>query len=253
MWALLWIGLAAASGEPEDVREVLRQGVTLNWTTLTLEAEATDRGYGVGSSPAAVEQNVRRAMGPSLANAAMEIPLDNRNQLGDLELLDKSVYEQVRARLSQWEVNEARYYTSGRVDLRGEISVQQLLKPVALARARPAPEGKQPAFTGLVVDARGLDVRPVIFPRILDDAGAVLWTGVNWTRSALDALPAIYVTSPTSGATTRAGANPLILLAGGARSGEVALSPEDSVRFRAGLSEAAVLGEGRVVFVIDAP
>ncbi|MBN2799200.1 MAG: hypothetical protein JXX28_08655 [Deltaproteobacteria bacterium] len=251
MW-LLFVGLTAlAAGDPVDVREVLRPGVTMNWTTLTLEAEAADRGYGVGSSRAAVEQNVRRAIGPSIMGGAMDLRLDPRNTLADVELLDKAVFEQVRLRLSGWKVTEARYYTSGRVDLRGELSVQELLKPLSLSRAQPAPEGEQPSFTGWVIDARGLEVKKVIFPRVLDDQGAVIWQASLWEPDALRALPVIYVSSPTAGATAIAGANPLVVEAEWARGGEPALSAADTIRFHTGLEGARVLGEGRVVVVVD--
>lgn len=252
MTLLLLLVVAAWSADLPDVVEEVRAGVSVNWTRLVVHADAGARGYGVGNTQQAVEQDVRAALGPAVLQGAREVRLDNRNAIGDLEVLDRPVWEQVRSRFDGWTVVEARYYTSGKVELTAELSLQELLKPWSLQRAVAAPDGRQPSYTGLLVDARGLPSTPAIAPRLIDADGRVLWDPQLWEAEALQVLPVAYVPDPAHPvATERVGTDPLIVVAERARGADLVLTADDTTRFRTGLRGARILGEGRVVVVVD--
>ena len=136
--ALLLAGSAVGSapGEPADVVVPLGNGVRVNWTRMVLEAERTGEGAGVGSTRRALEQQVRTEIGPAILDGAWRVLVTADDRVEDL-VESEDVGPKIRSRLARWAVSETRYYTSGRVALVGQLSLQDLLKPWTLAAAVP--------------------------------------------------------------------------------------------------------------------
>lgn len=155
----LGIGAGAApdrSGDPAPVRQRLSDEVVIDWTRLVVEVTVQARGRGVGATPKALESKALDAIGPEMAWAARSVPVAGGRTVADLTG-DEALADALPARAERWDVAEARYYTSGLVELVAELPLQELLKPWALKEAPLAPElDTDTAFTGLVVDASDL-------------------------------------------------------------------------------------------------
>ncbi|MBW2256062.1 MAG: hypothetical protein JRI25_15875 [Deltaproteobacteria bacterium] len=226
---LLLVGSAQAittEGEPLDVRQALSRDVAVNWTRLTVEVTSGARGWGVTATTKALEHTARQKIGPDIRWGARRVRVATDVTVDDLRH-DPELGDAVESRIERWVVSEARYYTSGRVELTGELSLQELLKPWALSVALLAPEQEgRRGYTGLVVDARGTGATPAYAPRILHGD---------------EAHPAA----------ARAGEKPLVVRAEHAMETDLVIGDEDFIRFRTGFHDARVLGEGTVVVVLD--
>jgi len=137
-----------------------------------------------------------------------------------------------------------------------------LMTPPAVVPAPPAPSPLSntavatETYTGLIVDARGLGLKPALVPRLLDEHGAELYAGAVLSRDmAVQAGVAGYSKDLIAGSRqSRVTDNPVIikgLKASGAKSTDVVLGGE-AVRL-IGQTEPAsqYLKQGRVVFVYD--
>ncbi len=243
------LALAGAPDVPE-VRTRLGSQVEVDWTHMAIESSAGARGFGVGATPRAVEQQARREVGPGILQGVGRVRLTHDLTVADIAQ-QPEVWEAVQSRVSRWSVREARYYASGKVELVGSLSLQELLKPWTLHRAVPAPEGPQPTYSGLLLDARGSGAEPAFSPRLLTESGEVLWEAVVWEEHALEEVAVVYVSEASDPAATRAGDKPMVLRCAASQGPDLILDSDQAVRFRTGLSGARILGEGTVVVVLD--
>lgn len=244
----------APPAAPASIEVAYSDGVVVDWTTLTMRITASAVGYGLGPR-SAVEMQARQEIGPVLLASVPKLPVTAAATFGDLTA-DDAVGAALKLRTSRWEVAEARYYTSGRVELVGELSLHELLKPWTLAQAKPTPlpppiGTPDDAPTGLVVDARGVGATPGFAPRLVGEDGAVIWDGALWEDAAVEHAPAVWVPDPAHPAAARAGDRPLVLRATGARGCDLVVGAADAARFRDELAEARSLGHGTFVVVVD--
>ncbi|MFT7520403.1 MAG: hypothetical protein ACI9MC_002548 [Kiritimatiellia bacterium] len=249
---MLCISLAAEPvGEPADVRVSLSSGASMNWTTMALEARSSKHGSGVAGRQQSSEQMARSALGPSLQTGIVEVMVSEGVHIADLQQ-DDALGGRLRNRVKLWAVSEARYYASGNVELLGELSVREYLKPWTLTVATRRPEMPVISeYTGVLLDARGLGVSPAFSPRILDEQGGVLYDGTLWTDAALDAVPVVYVGDLAHRAAARAGEHPMVFKVSRASGCDLVLDAADAEVYRRHLSGSVVVGEGRLVVVID--
>lgn len=252
MTTLVLLSLLAhgAVGEPEDVRVELADGVVVNWTRLALEVTVAARPRGVDATIKATEHEARQLVEPSMAWGVGEVQVTHDLTLAELQE-DPEVGVPIRARSERWVIGEARYHASGRVELVGELPLQELLKPWMLSVAKLPPQADvQPAFTGVLLDARGTGAEPAYAPRVLYGS-EVLWDGLLWDQVALFQAPVVYVPDPAHPAAARAGDHPLVLRVVEADGSDLEVGREDRIRWRTGLQGARIVGEGTVVVVID--
>ncbi len=257
---ILWM-IASALAEPEvapeappvpDLVESFGGGVTMNWTKMSLRVTASAEGRGVNSSQKTVEQQARLSAEPALAAAMMKVQVDAQNTCGDL-LEEPSYQGPLQARLARWSVVETRYFSSGRIEIDGELPVREVLIPWTIEHAQASPPvGQKPETTGVVVDARGLGVSPACSPKLLTEKGEVLYDGALWVDTANSRLPVIYVPAPTHADVARAGEHPSLFKAAQTRGVDLVLSEADVRRFREDFGGTRLLGEGTVVLVVDA-
>ncbi len=237
--------------DPPDLRENLGRGVSVNWTTLTLEVTRDGHGRGVGATRKAIEHDARDGLRQSVRVGADNVRVTSGIAVEDL-LQDEVLSEAVSSRVSRWVVGEARYYNSGRIELVAELTLLDLLKPWNLANATPRPaEPRVPDLTGVVVDARGTGVTPAWAPRILSDGERLLWDGTVWDDVALGVAPVVWVADPSHPAVATAGDRPLVVRAERATGADLFLDPLDAARFRTAVADSELLREGTVVVVAD--
>ena len=259
MLALLLLSSAFASAAAPVFTPVTteRAGAVIDWSALTLSLQE-------GASPVAgsrgelqvVEQQARSALGPRVLAAAGDLRVDASTRARDLIESGSPLGETLGQGLSSWEVREARYFLSGRVELAAELDLRTWLEPVVRARAsveapREAPSSR---FTGVVVDARGLGAEGALAPRLLGPDGQVLYGAEQVLEAAArKRSPAQYVSDPGDPrAFQRAGASPLLLRAAAVQDGvDLVLGAEDTARLRATASDPKLLPEARVVLVLD--
>jgi len=136
---------------------------------------------------------------------------------------------------------------------RPKIGVEE--KPIIGAKPLPA-LADLPKFTGLVIDARGLNMRAVLIPKVVDEGGQELYQGqyVPPDKAAQNGL-ALYSRDLTAAQTNpRVGKNPLTVkgfkMNPNSRS-DVILNADDSKRVAPFAQKGTFLEECKVMIVLD--
>lgn len=232
----------------------LGSAAAIDWSALELRVA----GGAIGSTQDGhyvVEETARRMVDTLFIEVVDDIPVDADTDLGEV-MTDEALAESTRSRIARWEVVEATYTTSRRVDLVASLSVQTLLKPWLMTIARPGSPPPRPADApapvGVVVDARGIAFEPTYVARLATLDGRVLYGGEMWEEQAVEAPPFAYVASLDEAVTrARAGAAdaPVLSLVATAFSGGLLRLDEPS-HARA-LEASDVWGRSTVFVVVD--
>jgi hypothetical protein len=111
-------------------------------------------------------------------------------------------------------------------------------------------------YTGLIINAKGLGAKPAMYPRILDESGnsvydvasanpnATIEEGLTGYRKSIDAAKQV----------ARVGNNPLIIKAtkiSGKYNADIIVADSDAHKIFQADSKGGILGEAKVVVVID--
>ena len=134
-----------------------------------------------------------------------------------------------------------------------QVTVEEKL--ASEANSLPA-SADLPPFTGLVIDARGLNMRPALIPRVLDPSGQELYRGqyVPPEKAAQNGL-ALYAKDLTAARTNpRVGKKPLVVKGfkvNPDRPSEILLTGEDSKRVAPFAQKGTFLEECKVMIVLD--
>jgi len=157
-------------------------GATINWTRGTAQARGAnlapiaDRNEALAQARLAAQKN--------LIDALMAIRVDADRRAGDMVSQNKVLKTRLDQIVRQSAVVAEQVFTGGLAEIMVEVpltgAVSQLLLPDGIrqldsiktvgAPVRGQDNGKQ-VFNRLVVDARGLDIKPALSPRILDETG----------------------------------------------------------------------------------
>lgn len=128
-------------------------------------------------------------------------------------------------------------------------------KPVSKPEPKPS-LADLPPYTGLVVDARGLQVQPALVPKVLDEQGVELYQGgyVSHEKVAQSGV-ALYARDLTSAQThSRVGKNPMTVKGFKINPGnpsDIILSPDGTKRVAPFTRKGTFLEECKVMIVID--
>ncbi len=111
-------------------------------------------------------------------------------------------------------------------------------------------------ITGLIIDVRGLGLRPAMSPRILDQNGGVVYGPGNYTReySIQNGVAGYAKGLDKASADDRVKGNPLVIKgvsASGANKADVVIANADVMKIQSANSAHGVLRDCRVLFVLD--
>jgi hypothetical protein len=161
-----------------------------------------------------------------------------------------------------------RYMSDGSVEITMEIPLDgvggmtELLLGKTLSTELPsAPsggvqEGTESAFSGLIIDCKGLNLKPALSPRVIDEDGKELYGSANVLKDwAVKYGTVGYAKSVQNAAKLeRVGQNPTrikALKASGQNVTDVVISNDEAAKIRKAAKLLKFLSECRVVFVVD--
>lgn len=107
-----------------------------------------------------------------------ELRINGTIVVGDYEIQEPAIMSRIENMVKNAKVVKKEYLTDGTVKIEMEVNLRggfaQLvlpndIKPLDSITLVTMNKASSPVFTGLVVDAKGLGVRPVMVPRILDE------------------------------------------------------------------------------------
>ncbi len=233
---------------------------------------------GIGSIPEyAVNAGQARAM------AIRAAKVDARRQLIELvngitltsettmrnRMADEVVKEKVSGLIrGAYQVGDVRYLSDTSVEVTMAVSlsgISEIVIPTEGFNATPPPPpspsttpptAATSAYTGIIVDARGLGVRPALAPRLLDQNGGVVYGPGNYTREyAITNGVAGYSKSlEAAREDMRVKGNPLIVKAvsvSGANKADVVIANADVMKIKSADASNGVLRDCRVLILLD--
>lgn len=171
-------GYTDNSGEVVELKE----NGSINWSRGVIQA----KGIGIPPTKMAENSNARTvALTDAKRNAfhiileiIKELPIKCTTVVGDYAIQDPAIMSKIENMVKNAKVIKKEYLTDGTVkiememNLRGGFSQLVLpkdIKPLDSISLVTMNKTSSPVFTGLVVDAKGLGVRPVMVPKILDE------------------------------------------------------------------------------------
>lgn len=171
-------------GYTDNSKEVieLKENGSINWSRGVVQAK------GIGIPPAKMSKD-SDARTVALTDAKLnafriileiikELRISGTNVVGDYAIHDPAIISKIENMVKNAKVVKKEYLTDGTVkiimemNLRGgfaQLVLPKNIKPLDSITLVTMNKTSSPVFTGLVVDAKGLGIRPVMVPRILDE------------------------------------------------------------------------------------
>jgi hypothetical protein len=182
--ALIFLLTFSAFGYSDNSREIIEQKEkgSINWSRGVVQAE----GIGIPPTKMSGNSNDRTAV---LTDAKLnafriilqiikELRINGTTVVGDYAIQDPAIMSKIENMVKNAKVVKKEYLTDGTVKIEMEVNLRggfaQLIlpkdiKPLDSITLVTKNKTSSPVFTGLVVDAKGLGVRPVMVPKILDE------------------------------------------------------------------------------------
>ena len=265
--------------------EKVGQG-SVNWSAGYIEAVGIgappDRSIGkINARPMALRAAKVDAY-RNILEIAKGVQVDARTTVKDFTVESDVVNTQVEGLVKGAQVVDQQYMSDGTVEVRLRMplygNLSQIVVPLAIEKRKaipppvpaapapaapttPAPAVTAPppapvAYTGLVIDARGIGARPAMSPRIYDEEGKEIYGSANVDREyAVQQGMSGYARDLTSAQSNqRVTANPVTVKAlktGGAGKSDLIISNADAGQIRASAENASFMKKCRVMIVLD--
>lgn len=239
----------------EPIQEAFPGGY-VDWTRGVLVVSTTgSQSAGAPKALHLTEQEALNRLQSKVQEEQRLVRLDSDQKVGDRMQEGDPIAGLLLESSGNFTIAETRYYSSGRVELTAELPLHGWLRPALVDRAK-GEEGAADSgeFSGVLIDARGLSLRPSLAPKITDAQGVVIYSLEHLTpRAAGEVLPVAWVGDPADPeAIERAGERPLILAAqSAARGGDIVLAEEAAKRLVQATRGTELLPSARVVVVTD--
>ncbi|HZX43249.1 MAG TPA: hypothetical protein VFE93_15520 [Myxococcaceae bacterium] len=253
--ALSLLAAEPARSDPPKTEAAKREG-SVDWQGQVIKATGAGAPDMRSISPAQARLGAEKAAQldafRNLIVQAKGIRISSDKTVGEAMARDE-VKGRVEGVVKGFKVVKKRYYSDQGVEMDVEVPLsgiaQAVLEPTTPPMETVAAKATEGRYTGLLVDARGLGLQPVLSPRLLDASGKVLYAGEMMRKEARkDAVPARYFKSLEQATHAPAlGGTPLLVRAQKAQGSDLILADADA-RALEQLS-AGVLVEGRVAIV----
>ncbi len=272
MVALLLFAPAGANaqlaGTIKDVVDPVGSTGKVDWTTGVITA------VGIGAPPA---QPVNAAQARGMAERAAQVVayrnlleavkgvrLDSSTTVENFVVTSDVIKTQVNGIIQGAMIMDKKYMSDGSVEvtvgmkLTGALADALLPKTAAGAptAAAPASAGTGQVYTGLIVDARGLGLRPAMAPRILNEEGKEVYGSayINRDWAVREGMVGYLKDAEAAKANPRVTDKPLIVKAirvsGDARVDTV-ISNSDAAALQNASQNLSMFEKCRVIILVD--
>ncbi|GAB6097121.1 hypothetical protein JCM14469_33750 [Desulfatiferula olefinivorans] len=274
----LMAGPAGATDQGFSLIEV-RDQAEIDWSRRLVRARGTAgpgevTGASVLNRQHRLVDMARHRAETRLMSLIEALPLDSRQSAGAVLASSRDSLDQLTVMIGQARTVQKDYLTDGSVEmmiempfdggfaqllLPGEIQQIQPLKTVTPVRNPSSPENPiaaEESYTGLVVDTRGLTVRPVLSPRVIDEGGQEIYGPAYVSREHAVQSGTVYYTRSLDDPLLieRTGSRPVIvtgLKVQGTCPADVIISRADASKLHSSPALLGFLGRGRVAVVVD--
>ena len=272
------IGICQDKVSASDWVDKVGQG-NINWSAGYIEA------VGIGTLPDNLIRKInarpialRAAQKDALRNLLIitkGVQFDSETAIKDFTVANDVVDKQVDGLVKGAEVVDYQYMPDGKTEVRLRIplysNLAQIIMPLAMAKphAVPAPTESVPVpavkasespsapvvYTGMIVDARGIQARPAISPRIFDEDGKEVYSLANVDREYAEKQEISgYTRDLTAAQINQRVANPITVKAvrtSGPGKSDIIISTADAKQIRASAETMTFMKKCRVIVVLD--
>jgi hypothetical protein len=201
------------------------------------------------------------------------VQVDSRTVVKDFTVESDVVNTQVEGLIKGAQVVDQQYMPDGAVEVRLRMplygNLSQIMIPLSIEKRKsvqpPAPAALAPAgtapptsvaYTGLVVDARGIGAHPAMSPHIYDEDGKEVYGSANVDREyvAQQGMSGYARDLTAAQSNQRVTANPLMakaLKTGSPGKIDLIISNADAAQIRASAENASFMKKCRVMIVLD--
>ena len=277
--ALIFLLLIPAAGFSENRQELIEQMASgsINWSTATILSKGIgappQKAYG---KPQARPLALRAAQMDAMRNileALRGVRIDSTTVVRNFATESDVILAKAEGMVKGAKVVHQEYMSDGTVEVTVEMSLlggfSQLILPSEIKQvetvlpvqgaktsktAASTPDSRP--FTGLIVDARGLKVKPAMAPKILDENGKEVYGSAYVSREYAVQIGMSGYTKDIKAANlnSRITDNPLAvkgLRANGLGSSNIVISNLDASRIRNASETLSFLKRCRVLIVLD--
>ena len=197
------------------------------------------------------------------------ITVDSETTMGDA-MFDDVIKTKVRGLIrGAVQVGDVKYLSDQSMEVTYEVpmsGISDVLTP-STGFLQPTATGLAPitstvdgpttsAVTGLIIDVRGLGLRPAMSPRVLDQNGGVVYGPGNYTReyAIKNGVVGYAKGLDKASADDRVKGNPLVIKGvstSGANKADIVIANADVMKIQSANSAHGVLRDCRVLFVLD--
>ncbi|HIE03523.1 MAG TPA: hypothetical protein EYP61_02060 [Candidatus Latescibacteria bacterium] len=236
----------------------------VEWRTQVIRAT------GVAAPNPALPLAVQR---PAMLEAAKQIALRNLLQIikgvyinsettvENAMLKSDVIRSKVEGYIRDFRVLKERYMSDGTLEVDVEVTISDSLREALIPKEEGSPQFLAPEplpedYTGLIVDASGLGLRPALAPKVLDEEGHEVYGTkfARWEKVLKVGLVGYASSLKEAKADPRVGDKPLIVEAirvSGKGNTDPVISSEDALRTHALAKGKPVLAECRVILVTE--
>lgn len=258
---LLLVPALALAADKSDKAKSRPMAPGVDWSAMTVRATGRAApALNAPSVPAARIGAERAAEMDALRNilaTLQAVRLSSEKTVGEAMSGSDSIKAKVEGSARAFKRVDTRYFSDGGVEIDVQMSLEGLLAELLPLPPVPpvlAPPAAGTAHTGLVVDAKGLAIKPALAPRLLDQSGKEVYAAALVSPEALkrNGIAGYLASVEEASKSARVGARPLVLKAlqiSGAS--DLVLADADADKLRGPEGSASYLGEGRVIIVAE--
>jgi len=258
--------------------EKIGQGA-VNWSAGYIEAlgigAPADKSIGKANARPMALRAAKVDAYRNLLEITKGVRVDSTTTIKDFTVESDVINTQVDGLVKGAVVVNQEYMSDGTVEVRVRMplygNLSQIIIPASIekrkdlrppeAPASPAPVAAAPAappmaYTGLVVDARGIQARPAMSPRIFDEDGKEVYGSANVDREyAVQQGMSGYARDLTAAQSNQRVTNSPVtvkaLKTSGAGKADLIISNADAQQIRASAENASFMKQCRVMIVLD--
>lgn len=259
------VALALTGVGHASVTEPIGDTGAVNWSNQTVEAVGISVQGGVGGRAGQIRAAELDAL-RQIIETIKGIRLNSETTVEASMLSSYRIETRVEGVARNFRrVGDPVYMPDGSIELRvamemrGPGQLYDIILPSLGTRAEPVYTNPPPGsgvYTGLIVDTRGLGVRPAITPRILDDRGEVIYGERYVDREWVveHGMTGYAGDLASARQDDRVGSNPLVISAvdaSGPNRTDAIISADNARLLHAIDTHLTLLQQARVIFVVD--
>ena len=217
----------------------------------------------VGAQRASAIEAAKRVALRNLLERVQGMNITSEVTVQDYMVVSDVIYNRVEGAVRNFQVIDTRYKSDGSVEVEVEVPLSgifgSVLPDYIPLGAQPPGYGGEPTsavYTGLIVDARGLGLRPALAPKIVDQNGMEVYGTGSVTRDYALQIGVVGYEKDLNRARAneRVTNNPLVVKAvevTGTHNTDIVISNQEANMIRASAQNLNYLQQCKVMLILD--